>query len=89
MKKTSIHICPMSFGKAIALTNFLFAMVAISLIALIPAVDLKSGNWAIAMATPFVAAVAGLIYGAIGGTIYNMAAKKKGESVMEVREEDR
>ena len=88
MKKTHIHISPMSFGKAIAITNFLFAMVAIAVISLLPSVDMKSASWSLIMASPFIAAVAGFVYGNIGGTIYNMSAKKKGEPpVLEVQEE--
>lgn len=77
----------MSFGKSIAITNLLFTMVVIAVISLIPVVDMKSGSWAVLMAAPFVAAISGLIYGIIGGTIYNMSAKKKGAiPVLEMQE---
>ncbi len=90
MKKTTIHIDPMSFGRAIALTNLIFAVFAIAIYALTPSVDMKSADFALIMATPFIFAAAGFVYGNIGGTIYNMAAKKKGIApALEVQEESR
>lgn len=74
--KTAVTIEPISMGKALALTNFIMAFL-FAVAASLTGVEMTGLTWKILMTAPFLAGVAGMVYGMIGGTIYNAMAKKK------------
>lgn len=76
--KHAVQIDPLNMGKAIACTNFVmafFGLVAASL----AGIDMTGSTWKMLLVTPILLALVGLLYGLVGGSIYNAMVRKKGE----------
>lgn len=83
---SSVKVDPMSMGKAIAVTNFVMAVVGLTIINLMGA-GMTSVFWKTLLITPIMFALAGLVYGLIGGTIYNLMVREKSGSGMYIPEQ--
>jgi len=74
--KATVQIEPLSMGKALACTNFVLAILVL-VGASLSGMKMTGVTWNGLMIMPFVLALAGLMYGLVGGTIYNAMARKK------------
>lgn len=76
--KHAVLIDPLNMGKALACSNFVmafFGLVAASL----AGIDMTGPTWKMLLVTPILLALAGLLYGLVGGAIYNAMVRKKGD----------
>jgi len=76
--KHAVLIDPLNMGKAIACTNFVMAFLGL-VAANLAGIDMTGSTWKMLLVTPILLAVAGLLYGLVGGAIYNAMVRKGGD----------
>ncbi len=76
--KHSVQIEPLNMGKAIACTNFVMSFLGL-VAASMAGVDMTSPTWRMLLVMPILLALIGLLYGMVGGSIYNAMVRKKGD----------